>query len=132
MTGGHVVAALTSVPGASAHVRGGLVAYDPELKAKLLGVSDISRVVDEETAIEMAIGGQSLLGADVVVAVTGSAGPEPLEKPVGTVIVAVATPDDAHSRELIMPGDRERIRAYGTTTALHMTRLALSGKWWTP
>lgn len=132
MTGGHVVAALTSVPGASAHVRGGLVAYDSELKAKLLGVSDISRVVDEETAIEMAIGGQSLLGADVVVAVTGSAGPEPLEKPVGTVIVAVATPDDAHSRELIMPGDRERIRAYGTTTALHMTRLALSGKWWTP
>lgn len=130
MTGGMVSAALTSVPGASTYVRGGLVAYDSELKARLLGVSDTSSVVDEETALEMARGGQKLLEADVVVAVTGSAGPEPMERPIGTIIIAVATPDDARAREMRMPGDRERVRTYGTTSALHLARLAVSGSWW--
>jgi nicotinamide-nucleotide amidase len=130
MTGGLVSAALTSIPGASAVVRGGVVAYDNELKQRLLGVTDTTTVVDMETAIEMAQGGREFLGADVVVAVTGSAGPEPLERPQGTVIVAVATPEKAMARELVMPGDRERVRAYGVTSALHLTRLALSGRWW--
>lgn len=130
MTGGLVAASLTSIAGASSHVRGGIVAYDPELKKRLLGVSDIEHVVDAETAVEMARGGRDLLGADVVIAVTGSAGPDPLEKPPGTVIIAVATPEDTRARELRMPGDRERVRAYGTTSALHLGRLAISGKWW--
>lgn len=131
MTGGMVAAALTSTPGSSAYMRGGLVAYDPELKAKLLGVSDIETVVDPQTAIEMAIGGRDLLGADVVVAVTGSAGPEPLEQPPGTIFIAVSTPEDTRVRELHMPGDRERVMTYGTTSALHLARLAVSGIWWT-
>jgi len=130
MTGGLVAAALTSVPGASKYVRGGLVAYDSELKQKLLGVEDIAEVVNPETAEAMARGGQDLLGADVVVAVTGDAGPGPSERAAGTVVIAVATPDDVRSHELRMPGDRERVRAYGTTSALHLTRLALSGQWW--
>lgn len=130
MTGGLVAASLTSVPGSSQHVKGGLVAYDPELKKRLLGVADIHTVVDVETAVEMANGGRDLLEADVVVAVTGSAGPDPLEKPPGTVVIAVATPEDTRARELRMPGDRERVRAYGVTSALHLTRLAISGKWW--
>jgi nicotinamide-nucleotide amidase len=130
MTGGLVAAALTSSPGSSDYVRGGVVAYDPQLKAKLLGVSDIDTVVDLETAIEMAEGGRKLLEADVVVAVTGSAGPDPLERPPGTVIIAVATPEDTRGRELRMPGDRERVMAYGTTSALHLARLAISGQWW--
>jgi nicotinamide-nucleotide amidase len=132
MTGGLVAASLTSVPGASQFVRGGIVSYATELKQKLLGISDTSHEVDVETALEMARGGQKLLGADVVVSVTGSAGPEPLEKPIGTVIVAVATPEDARAREMRMPGDRERVRVYGTTSALHLTRLAISGRWWSP
>ncbi|HSM43497.1 MAG TPA: CinA family protein, partial [Acidimicrobiia bacterium] len=108
-----------------------LVAYDEELKARLLGISDKNEVVNVETAVEMARGGQKLLEADVVVSVTGSAGPDPKEKPPGTVIIAVATPEDVRARELRMPGDRERVRVYGTTSALHLTRLAISGKWWT-
>lgn len=131
MTGGMVAAALTSEPGASELVMGGLVAYDEELKERLLAVSDIDHVVNKETAMEMARGGQKLLGTDVVVSVTGSAGPEPMEKPPGTVVIAVATPEDVRARELRMPGDRERVRVYGTTSALHLTRLAISGLWWT-
>ena len=132
MTGGMVAAALTSEPGASRYVKGGMVAYDRELKARLLGVSDINAVVNAETAMEMAVGGRKLLNADVAVAVTGSAGPDPQERPPGTVIVAVATPEDVQARELRMPGDRERVRVYGTTSALHLTRLAISGRWWSP
>lgn len=131
MTGGMVAAALTSEPGASELVMGSLVAYDKGLKERLLAVSDIDEVVNKETAMEMARGGQKLLGTDVVVSVTGSAGPEPMEKPPGTVVIAVATPEDVRARELRMPGDRERVRVYGTTSALHLTRLAISGRWWT-
>lgn len=130
MTGGLVASALSSIPGSSEAFRGGLVAYDSALKGKLLQVGDISQVVTAQVAEEMARGGQSLLGADVVVSVTGSAGPEPMEKPPGTFYIAVATPEATKSREFKMPGDRERVRAYAVTAALQMTRLALIGRWW--
>lgn len=132
MTGGLVAAALTSVPGASEVVRGGLVAYDAELKREMLGVDDISTVVDTDTAEQMARGGRRLLGTDVVVAVTGSAGPDPLERSTGTVVIGVSTPERTGARELHLPGDRERVRAYSVTSALQLTRLALLGKWWNP
>jgi nicotinamide-nucleotide amidase len=132
MTGGMVTARLTSLPGSSAVVKGGLVAYDSELKQKLLGVADISQVVTIEAAIGVARGAQTLLGVDVAVSVTGSAGPEPLEKPVGTVIIGVATPEEARARELRFTGDRERVRTYAAAAALQLTRLALIGTWWKP
>ena len=130
MTGGLVSARLTAVPGSSLIVKGGLVAYDSALKQKLLGVADISQVVTEEAAVTVARGARALLDVDVAVSVTGSAGPQPLEKPVGTVIIGVATPDEARAREIRFTGDRERIRSYATTAALQLTRLALIGRWW--
>lgn len=132
MTGGLVTAALTSLPGSSAVVKGGVVAYDSDLKKTLLGIEDVSTVVTTETAEAMAQGGRSLLGADVVVSVTGSAGPAAMEKPPGTMVIGVATPDHVQAKELRMVGDRERIRTYAVTNALHFTRLALIGKWWKP
>lgn len=131
MTGGGVTARLTSLPGASAIVRGAIVAYAADLKGSLLGVDDVSAgLVSEPTALAMADGGRSRLDVDVAIAVTGSAGPDPLEQPAGTVVVAVATPDGAAARTLSLPGDRERVRAYASTAALHLTRLAVSGTWW--
>ena len=130
MTGGMVSARLTALPGSSAVVKGGLVAYNSELKHRLLGLSDITEVVTTDAAVAMARGARALLDVDVAIAVTGSAGPEPMEKPVGTVIVGVATPDDVRGRELRFSGDRERLRTYGTTAALHLARLALIGRWW--
>lgn len=130
MTGGMVSARLTDLPGSSAVVKGGLVAYDFELKHRLLGLTDITEVVTTAAAVAMARGARALLDVDVAIAVTGSAGPEPMEKPVGTVIVGVATPDDVRARELRFSGDRERLRTYGTAAALHLARLALIGRWW--
>jgi nicotinamide-nucleotide amidase len=133
-TGGMVAARFSSVPGASAVFVGSVVAYASEVKRSVLGVPqsvlDEHGVVSEETALAMARGAAERLGADVVVAVTGSAGPEPLEAPVGTMVVAVVTPEDARARVLRMPGDRERARALTTTAALQLTRRALQGRWW--
>lgn len=130
MTGGLVAAALTSAPGSSRTVRGGAVTYSKDSKVKLLGVRETSQVVDEETAVEMAEGARRLFDADVAVSVTGEAGPKPAEQPVGTVFIGVATPERAAVRALLLPGDRERIRSFAVTSALHLTRLAVSGQWW--
>lgn len=129
MTGGLVAAALTSLPGSSAVFRGALVAYERGLKSRLLGVEG-GEMVTRETAERMARGGRELLGADVAVSTTGSAGPEPLERPAGTFWVGVSTPDHTQAREMRMAGDRERVRAYAVTSALQLTRLALLGTWW--
>ena len=134
MTGGLVAASLTGHPGASQVYVGSVVAYAPEVKEQRLGVDHelIQRhgVVSPEVALAMAEGVRSAMGADVGVAVTGSAGPDALEEPPGTSWVAVVTPEDQRTRLLQMPGDRERVRAYTTTATLHLTRLAVAGTWW--
>ncbi len=130
-TGGGVAARITSVPGSSRVFLGSVIAYSPALKKSLLGVPDVGAgVVSEEVAIAMAEGVRQLLGVDVGIAVTGSAGPDPSEKPVGTMIIAVATPERAAARTMRMPGDRERVRTYAATAALHLARLAVTGNWW--
>src|SRR6476646_10184208 len=95
LTGGLVCAALTDVPGASAVVRGSVVAYATELKAQVLGVDPellaSGGAVQAEVARQMATGVCRVLGADIGVATTGVAGPDPQDgHPVGTVFVAVA------------------------------------------
>ncbi|HEY7704744.1 MAG TPA: CinA family protein, partial [Acidimicrobiia bacterium] len=70
------------------------------------------------------------LGTEVGIGVTGSAGPDPLEAPPGTMVIGVATPEGSKARTLRLPGDRERVRVYATTGALHLARLAITGKWW--
>jgi nicotinamide-nucleotide amidase len=129
-TGGLVASRITSVPGASDVFRGGVVPYASEIKQELLDVDVAAGVVSEEVAVALATGARDLLGADVGVGVTGSAGPQPLEQDVGTMIVAVVTPEGSGVRTLRLPGDRERVRAYSTTAALHLVRLAITGRWW--
>jgi nicotinamide-nucleotide amidase len=81
-------------------------------------------------AAAMAQGGAARLGVDVCLAVTGSAGPDPQEREPGTMIMAVRTPEDVRAKTLRLPGDRERVRTYSTTAALHLLRLAVVGEWW--
>ncbi len=131
-TGGLIARRLTMIGGSSATFRGSIVAYATDLKTGILGVSssviEEYGVVSQETAVAMAKGARGVLGTDIAVAVTGSAGPEPMEQPVGTMIVAVATPTTEYVRTFTMPGDRERIRAYTATAALHMVRSALEAE----
>lgn len=97
LTGGLVLATLVSVPGASAVVRGGVVAYMTDVKTSVLGVDhellDLEGAVHPEVARQMARGVVSLVGADYGLATTGVAGPDPQDgRPVGEVHVAVVGP----------------------------------------
>jgi nicotinamide-nucleotide amidase len=132
-TAGMVAARMTSVPGASKVFRGGVVVYATDLKASLLDVPQEvldEGVVSEATALFMAEGAAARLQADVAVAITGSAGPDPQERAAGTMVIAVHTPEGSRARVMRLPGDRERVRTYATTAALHLVRLALVGEWW--
>ncbi|MHB8718183.1 MAG: CinA family protein [Candidatus Dormibacteria bacterium] len=111
-TGGLLGAALTSVPGSSRYVRGGVITYADDLKTSLLGVPAPllagAGAVSAEVAEAMAVGVRARTGADIGLAVTGVAGPggESPAKPAGLVYVARA---DAHGvRGARIDGDRGR------------------------
>lgn len=141
LTGGLVCAALTSVPGSSAVVRGGVVVYATELKATLAGVPEAvlaaAGPVAASTAAAMASGVRERLGADIGLATTGVAGPDPQDgHPPGTVHVAVATAGASagagagpaaggggvrvrsFAGDSALPGDREAVRAAAVDAVL--------------
>jgi nicotinamide-nucleotide amidase len=125
LTGGLVMAALTSVPGASATVRGGVVAYATEVKREVLGVDGdlLDRVgaVDAEVAMQMADGVRERIGADFGLATTGVAGPDGQDgKAPGVVFVAVTTPFGRWNRELLLDGDRDAIRTRSAIAVLEL------------
>lgn len=117
LTGGMLAAQIVSVPGASAVFRGGVVAYAKEVKAAVLGVSRKlladNGAVDPEVAGAMATGVVKLLGADIGIATTGVAGPDPSDgREPGTVFIAVEVASSGVElvRGLQLSGDRQEIR----------------------
>ena len=121
-TGGALAAALTAVPGASQTYVGGVVAYSVALKRELLAVTDAALahgVVSEPVAEAMARGALSRCDADVAVATTGAAGPEPHGGAApGTVCVGVATATASTAFTLHVPGDRDEVVRRAVDTAI--------------
>ncbi|GAA3665637.1 CinA family protein [Microbacterium marinilacus] len=128
LTGGLVVATLVDVPGASASVRGGVVAYDTAVKASLLGVDaallaehgpvhpEVARQMADGVRRAMAVDGRP---ADVGIATTGIAGPEsPDGQRVGTVHIGVATPDGVSATSWVFAGGRAAVREAARTQAI--------------
>ncbi len=125
LTGGYVAGRLCAVPGASKAFQGGVVAYQNEVKYKLLGVPE-GPVISEPAAVAMAEGVAQAMGADIGLATTGVAGPDESEgKPVGTVCLAVSSADGAVATTVRLPGDRERIRQFSAITLLDLLRRLL-------
>jgi len=133
LTGGLVGARICDVPGASDVFRGSVVSYASDVKFGLLGVPD-GPVVTEDAARAMALGARRVLGADVGIAATGVAGPDPQEgrKP-GTVCLAVAIgapgsgnggaePDVVDSIEVLLPGRRQQVREFSVISLLGLLR----------
>lgn len=133
-TGGLLLGRLTQVPGSSAWVVGGVVAYDNRVKTGTLGVPPDMLAehgaVSEPVALAMADGVRASLEADIGVGITGIAGPSggSEAKPVGTVVIAVSGPGAARTvRTLRLPGDRAMVRQLSVQSALDMVRRALRG-----
>lgn len=132
LTGGAVCARLVDVPGASRVLRGGVVAYATDLKASLLGVGDellaARGAVDPDVAAAMAAGVRARLGADVGLATTGVAGPDPQDgQAPGTVHVAVVTPSGRRVASWRIAGDRAAVRSATVQGALELA-LAEAGE----
>jgi nicotinamide-nucleotide amidase len=136
-TGGLLMSRLTDVPGSSAYVRGGVVAYSNDLKTAFADVpADLMArhgAVSEPVASAMAAGARARMAADIGVGITGIAGPDggTPEKPVGTVAIAVIAPHgDPQVRTFLFPGGRAQVKYQSAQAALDMVRRAVlvSGK----
>lgn len=130
LTGGLLMAEFVAVPGASAVLSGGVVAYRTELKSSLLAVEAelLARTgaVHPLVARQMAAGVRRLCSvqgtaAAIGLATTGVAGPEPSEdKPVGTVCVGISSFRGERAEEHLLGGSRAQIRAGSVAVALAM------------
>lgn len=127
-TSGAVSAALTSVPGASKYVEGGLVTYSYALKEQLVGVKAKTLIefgaVSEETVREMAEGGRKTMKVDWCIAISGIAGPDggTEDKPVGTVWFAISGKDRTFVKKFLFGDNRERNVQMSVLTALNLLR----------
>jgi len=128
LTGGLLIERLVRVPGASAVVRGAVVAYAAQVKHDILGVPqqvlDQDGTVSAACAAAMADGVARVLGCDLAIATTGVAGPDPSEgQPPGTVHLAARMPGGAgeevgRGRALHLYGSRTQVRGQATQHAL--------------
>lgn len=127
LTGGALAAAIVSVPGASQVFRGGVVAYATAAKEAVLGVDGgllaARGAVDPAVAVSMAERVAAIFGAEVGVATTGVAGPEPQDgRAPGTVFIAAVDVPAGEQRvqELSLAGDRNAIRSATVAAAVEM------------
>jgi nicotinamide-nucleotide amidase len=131
LTGGLLVAELVAVPGASVVVRGGVVAYATDLKAGLLGVDPAllaaSGPIHPDVARQMADGVRQRLGADIGIATTGAAGPDPQDghEP-GEVWLGFAIGREISAMGLALGGDRATIRSDTVSESLSRLRALLA------
>jgi nicotinamide-nucleotide amidase len=127
LTGGLLVQALARTAGSGGWLAGGVVAYATAVKRTLLGVT-APRVISGDCAEQMAAGARRVLGADIVVAVTGVGGPDPQDgEPAGTVWIAV---DDGTPRPPVLfhaDGDPAEICRATVDEALRRVLEALRG-----
>lgn len=132
-TGGNIAHRFTAMPGASEYFKGGVVAYSNEVKIALLGVDPESLnrygTVSQSVAEQMAEGVRRATGATYGISTTGIAGPTggTPEKPVGTVWMAVATPNGVFSRRMVFGSVRSQNIERASSNCINLLRLQLLG-----
>jgi nicotinamide-nucleotide amidase len=132
-SGGLIAHKITSIPGSSEYFAGGVVAYSNAFKEKLLGVDpsliEAHGAVSSEVAGAMAEGIRHKTAADIGVAVTGIAGPTggTPGKPVGTVFIGLATPDETVVTPCLFSGDRWQVQELTAVKSLDLARRFLLG-----
>ena len=132
-TGGNIAHRSTAMPGASDYFLGGVVAYSNEVKTALLGVDPDSLnrygAVSRSVAEQMAEGVRRATGATYGISTTGIAGPSggTPDKPVGTVWMAVATPEGVHARCMVFGSVRAQNIERSSSNCINLLRLQLLG-----
>jgi nicotinamide-nucleotide amidase len=125
-TGGVIASKFTAMAGASAYFMAGMVTYSNEAKCDILGVSseEITKygAVSESVACQMAEGARRVAAADYAIATTGIAGPTGGSdaKPVGTVWMAVATPNGTRAVMRNCGLDRSQIISRASAYAIEL------------
>ena len=125
-TGGNIAHEITRIVGSSVYFKGSVVAYSNEVKIRVLNVSSEALsgfgAVSRETVLQMVSGVQRLLSSDCAIATSGIAGPGggSVEKPVGTVWIAVRYGERSEAECFCFEGDREQVIARATQSALLM------------
>lgn len=109
LTGGAITSALAMGEAAAEWFRGGIVAYMPEVKFDLLGVTP-GPLISDRCADELAAGAVEALGADVVVSTTGAGGPDEEEgHPPGTAVIGLSVRGDTSTTWVHVDGDPEQV-----------------------
>jgi nicotinamide-nucleotide amidase len=130
-TGGYISHLITSIAGSSAYYKGSVVSYSNEIKKRVLQVSqdDLNNfgAVSKQVVEQMALGVQKLKNTDFALATSGIAGPDggTDEKPVGTVWIALASPEGVHSELFHFGEHRGRNITRSSQAALNMLRLGV-------
>jgi nicotinamide-nucleotide amidase len=130
-TGGNISHLITEIPGSSDYFKGSVVAYSNDIKKKILLVSgeDLDKygAVSKQVVIQMADGARKVFGTDFAIATSGIAGPAggTKEKPLGTVWIAVTSPQDTLALKLNFGKHRERTIIRSSIAALNMLRLTI-------
>lgn len=130
-SGGFLSHLITSIPRSSKYFKGSIISYDNEVKHQLLGVSKQTLLqygaVSEQTVIEMAEQVRKLLNTDIGISVSGIAGPDggTIEKPVGTVWLAVADGKNTITKKVNLGTDRVNNIILSSTNALNLLRQRL-------
>ena len=112
---GLLASKITSISGASSFFKGGIIAYQNNVKINLLGVSQL--IIKEKTEVcsevveQMAKGVRNKLLADFSIATSGYAGPTGGTQlnPIGTVFIAISSKEKTISKRFVFAGDRESI-----------------------
>ena len=123
-TAGLVASNITSITGSSKYFRGGIIAYQNEIKIKILGVS--KEIIAKETEVNAEVVKQMAshvllhFGADFSIATSGYAGPSggTIINPVGTVFIAVANQSNIVVKRYSFTGERQRVTKQATKQAI--------------
>ena len=114
-TAGLIASKLASLPGSSSYFKGGVIAYQNEIKSKVLGVSqsiiDEKTEVSDEVVAQMAEGVLKKFDSDFAIATSGYAGPSggTNKNPIGTVFIAIASEVGVVVSRFFFLGSRQSI-----------------------
>ena len=134
-TAGLIASKLTTLSGSSSYFKGGIVAYQNEIKTKILGVSQ--SIIDEETEVSAEVAkqmAQNILkkfDSDFAIATSGYAGPAggTNKNPIGTVFIAIASVAGVVVSRFIFSGSRQSIVNQSSESALELLYTEIKKQW---